>query len=216
MITSSGRSGSTMLSQHIMYYSAGDIILKSHISTIPPEFKGKIVFIFSNPDRAAESILHITLNNEEFGKQHFFNMEGADHNWLTMLGSTANQTLYNNLLSYDALGCFLQLYHWLYMNQPCEHSQANVLAIKYENLWDKETVDNIKSFLNLPYFALPEKVERGYKEEAISDEEMLFRKTYNNGTTKDLRYEAYDNAREIWANAPPFQYLSTESQRRAQ
>lgn len=207
MVASSGRSGSTMLTNCLTQFSAKCQILKTHI--LPPKnrFRGKIIFIFSNPDEAAESALHLTIRNKGWGREHFYHMASSDLKWLQKLVETTNQTVEDNLLSYDALGCYQHLVEWLYNTEPSESSKAQILAIKYENLWDLETVQAIKSFLKLDKFELPAKRERGYSSQELNPKELQFREIYNLGTEEVPIYRAYDHAREIWKNALPITYL---------
>lgn len=206
-IASPGRSGSTFLFNVCVAQLSGYQILKTHI--LPPtiSFSGKFIFIFSNPNQAAESALYILLRDSNFGRDHFRHLESSDQNWLNDLGSTANQTEIHNLLNYDALGCCQQLEHWLYTDTiPCGLEEANVLAIKYENLWDDDTVQALKDFLSNDKLVLPAKAMRGYTEDSLSSRERLFRTLYNQGSFNEPRYEAYDKARDLWLAAPPFQY----------
>lgn len=209
MIASPGRSGSTLLTDITRKYATKYEVLKTHL--LPPDtrYKGKILFIFSNPDKAAESALHMVLRSRSHGVTHFSHVETADHSWFSKIGRNANnQTETHNLLAYDALGCAKQLEGWLHKNcQPCDQREAQVLAIKFENLWDPETIQAIKRFLRLKSFQLPPKRERGCDEEELLPEEMTFRSIYNVGTPDKPIYRAYDRARELWEHAPPFQYL---------
>src|ERR1700738_3483663 len=61
MIASPGRSGSTLLTDLMKKYALKYRVIKTHL--LPPDtrYKGKILFIFSNPDKAAESALHLVL-----------------------------------------------------------------------------------------------------------------------------------------------------------
>jgi hypothetical protein len=114
--------------------------------------------------------------------------------------------LENNLLTYDALGCFAHLETWLHdRTSPSTPEEAQVLAIKYENLWDPETVKAIREFLNLSEFFLPLYINRGTFEQF--PQEILFKQANNLGTEEHPIYPAYDRARVLWENAPPFEYL---------
>ena len=208
IIASTGRSGSTMLTQQVTKYDARDKVLKTHL--LPPDarFKGKILFIFSNPDQAAESALYMTLHHRKFAKNHFTYMETTDWEWLKRIGGPLHQTKEDNLLSYDALGIYDHLKIWLYtQTEPADPIDAQILAIKYENLWDRKTVQAIQTFLNIPYFTLPPKRARGRTESQLFPKEIAFKKTYNLGTKTDPRYAAYADARILWEQAPPIQYL---------
>ena len=209
MIASPGRSGSTLLTNVTKKYASKYKVLKTHL--LPPDtrYKGKILFIFSNPDRAAESALHLILNSKSHGATHFSHVETADQLWFQEIGRNGNnQTETHNLLAYDALGCVKQLEEWLHeRSQPCDPQEAQILAIKYEHLWDFETIEAIKKFLKLKSFTLPPKRERGHEEAALFPEEMTFRKIYNLGTEEEPLYRAYDKARELCEQAPAFQYL---------
>jgi hypothetical protein len=216
MVCSPGRSGSTLLTDAVKSYSLKHEILKSHL--LPPtkkkyagkavRFKGKILFIFSNPDKAAESALHLTVQSSRFGFNHFCNIETSDLNWLLKIGETSHQTEVDNLLSYDALGYYQHLVQWLYeKTKPTNQQEANVLAIRYENLWEPETIQAIKKFINFQRFKLPPKLPRGYSTKELTAKEVAFRTMYNLGTPESPRYLAYDNARTLWQQAPAFQYL---------
>lgn len=212
MLASSGRSGSTMLTTQLQKYMNRNKVLKTHL--LPPEsFKGKILFVYSNPDQAAESALFMTLHRATFGERHFNHMETADRQWLKDIGGADKQNEEHNLLSIDALGIYEQLKVWLFSGtQPARAEKANVLAIKYENLWDHETIEAIRSFLKLPHFTLPDQLPRGHKD--LFSKEKKFRKIYNLGTKEAPRYAAYDDARCLWEQSPPFQYLRISSEGR--
>lgn len=175
---------------------------------MPPDrnFKGKILFIFSNPDRLAESSLHLSLENQWFGTHHFIHMATADREWLHRLGDSTKQNKYNNLLSYDALGCNEHLQSWLQTKTiPCSMEEAQILGVKYENLWESES--DISKFLGFD-IQLPPKYQRGYQETQLSPLEQEIREKYNLGTMKEPRYAAYDEARNLWENAPSLRYLT--------
>ena len=209
LVASPGRSGSSMLTFLMIHYAQDYAVFKTHLLPPTAKFKGKILFIFSNPDLAAESVLHLTLKSKSFGYAHFHNnLDSANHAWLKKIGNTQNQTLENNLLAYDALGCHKQLQQWLHVRtQECTAGEAQILAIKFENLWDDETILALKNFIKLNDLTLPVKRERGYKEEDLRPKEAEFRQRYNLGTLEQPIYEAYDKARILWNNAPGFQYL---------
>lgn len=187
--------------------------MKTHL--LPPDqrFKGKILFIFSNPDKAAESALHRITHSPSNGRTHFSNVESADQKWFDEIDRNGNhQTLEKNLLAYDALGCFRQLKDWLHKKvQPCDLQEAQILAIKYEHLWDAETILAIQEFLQLPAFDLPPKRERGRDSDELSAQEKSFKKRYNLGTEDEPIYRAYDKARKLWEKAAPFQFLKLEN-----
>ncbi|MFI5342919.1 MAG: hypothetical protein ACHQUC_01735 [Chlamydiales bacterium] len=208
MIASSGRSGSTMLTQQMRKYISSDKVLKTHL--LPPEarFQGKILFIYSDPNRATESALYMMLHHENFGPAHFRNLETADRKWFRRIGGSRGQTIDDNLLSYDAFGVYEHLKGWLYTRtEPTDPENAQILAIKYENLWDDATVSAIRSFLKIDNFQLPLQKPRGHDKEKLYSKEIRFRKMYNLGTEKNPRYAAYDDATILWEQAPPFQYL---------
>lgn len=208
MIASTGRSGSTMLTQQMSKYAINYNVVKTHL--LPPEsrFKGKILFIFSNPDKAAESALFMTLHRDGFGRRHFVHVETADRDWLKKIGDAHDQTEEDNLLSYDALGCAQHLEEWFHLRTlPCNLEEAQILAIKFENLWERNTVEAIKKFLKLKEFRLPPKRERGYDANELFPHELGFRKKYNLGTDSEPRYAAYDKARALWEQAQPFQFF---------
>lgn len=207
LIASTGRSGSTMLATMVLKYAPGNQILKTHL--LPDSnFKGKILFIFSNPDKAAESALHIMLHDGGFGELHFRNVETSDISWLRNIGNTTKQTVENNLLAYDALGCCAHLEAWLCERTlPCDLASAQILALKLENLWENESVEAIKDFLGIPDFRLPAEKTRGYSGNKLLPNESAMRKRYNLGTEAEPRYEAYIPARVLWEQAPAFQFL---------
>jgi len=213
LIASPGRSGSTMLTDVAKKCRTHQKILKTHLLPPSSQFVGKILFIFSNPDQAAESALHRVLNSPSNGKTHFLNVESSDYRWFKKIGENANnQTETNNLLGYDALGCVKQLEEWLHnKTQPCDLQSAQILAIKFEHLWEPETAQAIKEFLQISSFKLPPRLERGYDAKALSSKELAFRKVYNLGTDEQPYYRAYDKARELWEQAPPFQFLNLRS-----
>ena len=113
-----------------------------------------------------------------------------------------------NLLAYDALGCTRQLKKWLFSLPPGNTTNGQILAIKYEDLWDPETIQAIRRFLNLKKLQLPLRKDRGYDLESIGDLERAFRIAYNQGTPDDPKYAAYDEARALWEKAPPLQYFN--------
>lgn len=205
MIASTGRSGSTMLTEQCKKYLINQRVTKTHL--LPPkQFRGKIIFVFSNPDLAAESALFMTLHREEFGRRHFTFVETADRAWLKKLGGAQNQTEQENLLSYDALNINEHLQAWLFTQvQPGSKEDAQILAIKYEHLW--ECLPIIRDFLDCPKFKLPRQRPRGRDEDELYVKERKIRRTYNLGTEDNPRYSAYDDARVLWEQAPPYQYL---------
>ncbi len=203
MVCSTGRSGSTMLSDALDKALPKKTILKSHL--LPPRegWKGKILFIFSNPDKADESIFHVSLE-DGYWYYHFNRMETTDPKWLQKLGSTVNQNLEDNLLNYDALGIEEHLRQWLKL-EKCPIEESCILAVKYEHLWDREVIAIIKNFCQLESFPLPEMKERGYPLHSVSEKERLIRKTYNLGTEQEPRYAVCDGARAIWESSPKVQ-----------
>lgn len=208
LVASTGRSGSTMLTEQIKKFVPAKNVLKTHL--LPPNtaFKGKILFIFSNPDQAAESALYMTLHYKLFAKNHFNYVETVDHQWVEKIDGPLNQTEEDNLLSYDGLGTYEHLKAWLYTEtQPSSRKEAQILAIKYEHLWDQATIQAIRKFLHNPSFQLPPQRARGREKEKLYAQEISFRKKYNLGTKANPRYAAYDEARLLWEQAPPFQYL---------
>lgn len=208
MVASTGRSGSTMLTQQLRKYFSSGKILKTHLLPPKAKFKGKILFIYSDPNHATESALYMMLHHEKFGPNHFTNMETADRKWFKRLGGSWGQTVEDNLLCYDALGIYEHLKSWLYTRTtPADPEHAQILAIKYENLWDEDTVRAIRSFLQIDHFQLPPKLPRGKDKVQLYPKEVRFRKIYNLGTEESPRYAAYDDATLLWEEAPPFQYL---------
>lgn len=216
MVSSPGRSGSTLVRNVIRDNFPDRIVLKSHLLPPKVEWKGKILYIFSNPDQAAESIFHLSFDDPTFVQFHFDNVETADMRWLKKLKVQAesdeatvfmnlHQNFKNNLLSYDALGTKRHLMQWLVRSvEKAPMEASNVMAVKYENLWDKEVVEAIKKFCGLESFPLPPKKSRGYRDH-LAHKEQLIRTTYNLGTESDPHYAAYVGARAIWEKAPKFQ-----------
>lgn len=208
VVASTGCSGSSLLFMTLENFALGKRILKTHC--LPPRstFRGKIFFIFSNPDRTAESALHRSLRSRQFGIEHFRYMETADKDWLLRIKETPNQTISDNILAYDVFGCALHLTSWLYRDtQPCSIENAQVMAIKYEHLWDKETISAMKNFLKVELLQFPLRRNRGHRGKSLSDIERLIRLQYNVGTETEPRYVAYDEARALWKAAPPYQFL---------
>ncbi len=214
LVASSGRSGSTMLTHILEQYASQYVVLKTHM--LPPEegYIGKIIFIYSNPNKCAESMLHQIFTNPDFLPVHFINMESSDLSWLSRI--THNQTRKLNVLTYDAFGIHKQLIQWLHQKTTPDSRPpqgAQILALKYENLWDPNTIQTIKEFLNLQEFELPPRIERGYTLEEQDPREIDFIQTHNKGTPEHPRYAAYDPATEIWRNAPPIQLLKLKKNR---
>jgi hypothetical protein len=209
VVASPGRSGSTLLVKSLTKSAPRRAVLKTH-QFVPKEFKGKVLFIFSQPDRAAESALHKLLEDHVFGKLHFEHLFTSDKEWLSEIGNdTRRQSLQHNLLSYDALGTGVHLQKWLFdWVVPVSKETAQIMAIKYEYLWDDATQEAIREFCALDHFQLPARKERGCEEKKMSSLERLFRRIYNEELKDPPEYKAYDHARKIWENAPPFQYLS--------
>lgn len=214
IIASTGRSGSTMLTKQLQQYVNPNKVLKTHL--LPPDrkcFKGKILFIFSNPDQSAESALYMTLHKHHFGERHFNHVETADRYWLKKIGGPYKQNEQHNLLSYDALGVYEHLKAWLFTEtKPTTPEKAQILAIKYEHLWEENTLEAIRQFLDIPNFSLPDQLPRGHKD--LFRKEKKFREIYNLGTEDNPRYAAYDDARCLWEHAPSFQYLQISSRGR--
>lgn len=208
LICSPGRSGSSMLTGVLCLCAPGRKILKSHMLPPSKEFKGKVIFIFSNPDLAAESALHRTINEVGFGHSHFFHVETSDMNWYRKIGKTTAQNQKHNLLNYDALGCTKQLQSWLYEDTKKSSSRsAQVLSIRFEDIWDPKTIAAIESFLQIKKLELPPKRERGYSGDELNPQEKMIRKKFNKGTEEDPRYDAYKKARILWKKAKSFEYF---------
>ncbi|HAB99880.1 MAG TPA: hypothetical protein DCE71_08670 [Parachlamydiales bacterium] len=209
VIASPGRSGSTLLVKCIAKSAEDRLVLKTH-QFVPKEFQGKVLFIFSQPDRAAESALHKLLEDKDFGQLHFDHLFTSDKEWLSEIGyDTRKQSLRHNLLAYDALGTGEHLQKWLLdWVAPASKETAQILAIKYEHLWDAETQEAIRTFCHLDHFELPPKKERGCEEKKMSPLELLLRRVNNEERKDEPEYKAYDHARELWKKAPPFQFLS--------
>lgn len=94
-----------------------------------------------------------------------------------------HQTEQDNLLSYDALGIYKHLKEWLFARTtPSSSKNAQILAIKYEYLWDDDTVQAIRNFLGIPSFKLPPYRPRGYQEGGLNPQEIKFKELYNLGT----------------------------------
>ncbi len=208
LVASPGRSGSTVLFDSLRKCCPkGYTILKTHLLVPKKSYSGKIIFIYSDPDKAAESALHMCANDAKWGKLHFEHVESSDISWLEDIGSTTCQTIDNNLLAYDALGCTKQLFYWLHAKtMPCELNQAQILAIKYENLWDETAQKAISTFLGFSAFKLAAKKTRG-EWMSLSNIEIACKEYHNKGSVNEPRYSAYASARLLWENAPPFQFL---------
>lgn len=209
MIASSGHSGSTLLFNTLMnFLDMKQILAKTHCLPPKSQFQGKILYIYSNPDMAAESFLNRSIKDPGFACAHFANMETSDLSWLKNIQTTANQNLSDNLLTYDALGYGKHLASWLHERTiPCHIHDAQILAIKYENLWDQETIQAIKNFLHLEELKFPQRRPRGYHGKELTELEISIREMYNLGTSEVPKYAVYDYARAIWEAAPPFQFL---------
>lgn len=168
----------------------------------PKVWKGKIIFIYSNPDRIAESVLHVSLANRLWGFWHFNHVETSDLMWHRRICGTTNQTLEDNLLSCDALGIEEHLRQWLSLER-CPLEESCILAVKYEHLWDQDVIDIITAFCGIDHLPLQERNPgRGYPLDSLSEKERLMRVTYNLGTEQEPLYAAYDGARAIWENSP--------------
>jgi hypothetical protein len=209
VVASPGRSGRTLLVKSLAKWAPERVVLKTH-QFVPKEFKGKILFIFSQPDRAAESALHKLLEDHVFGKLHFEHLFTSDKEWLAEIDNdTRKQSLEHNLLSYDALGVGVHLQKWLFdWVVPSSREEAQIMAIKYEHLWDDATQEAIREFCALDRFQLPARKERGCEEKKMSSLERVLRRVYNEERKNPPEYKAYDHARKIWENAPAFQFLS--------
>lgn len=205
VIASTGRSGSTFLTDFIFSAANEKVVLKTHCYPLKTPFAGKILFIFSNPDKSAESALHLCLKEPLFEKEHFIHMEGSDLNFIKGSNKRSSQTAMCNLLAYDALGIEKHLKQWFSLKRAATVEEANVLAIKYEHLWDEETVTMLSMFLGIKDLSLPEKKARG--QYALFPIEREARALYNKGSVEDPRYEAYEGAKALWESAPPFQLL---------
>lgn len=209
VVASTGRSGSTLLVQNIERCSPEFLVLKTHL-LIPYGFRGKIIFIFSNPDLIAESVLHVSLAGGVFLAHHFNHLFSSDKAWFEQRieANPLRQTLEDNLLAYDALGIGIHLKKWLIDSvTPVPQDEAEILAIKYENLWDAETQQALINFCSLTKWKMPEKIQRGYSNTDLYPLEIIFKDVYNEGTQDDPKYKAYAFARDIWQAAPPFQFL---------
>ena len=207
LIASMGRSASTMLKDIIIEANPSKIVLKTHVLPPKPEFKGKILFIFSNPDKAAESALHMMLKDELFGKLHFIHVESSNMTWFDEINDTRLQTLEHNLLAHDALGITKQLRCWLLDTTVCPIEDAQILAVKYEDLWKQRTIKAIELFLEIDHLEFPTYVPRGYTTQELYENELEYRNHYNLGSWEEPVYSAYDEARKIWEQALPFRFM---------
>lgn len=207
VVASIGRSGSSMLQDVLLEYATPYYqVTKTHL--LPPTFliNGKIIFIFGDPNASAQSVCEIMFKDSLWIKHHFSQIETSDMKWLYELDSM-QQTIDHNLLNYDALGYEQHLQKWLQTQTVrCEINEAQILAIKYENLWDVDTIQSIKSFLQIPFLELPLYKPRGTRSkmnEILTD----IKTAYNQGTEDNPHYEAYKKATMYWEQAPNFQYL---------
>ncbi len=210
VIASPGRSGSHMLTDTMLDYAVPKYrIGKTHLlpPTIP--FQAKIIFIFSNPDKVAESILNKMINHYDWFSLHVKNVETTDLAWVEKVGKGI--LLEDNLLTYDALGSERQLKEWLFIQTiPCPLEKAQILAVKYENIWEPETIAAIKEFLQVSELQLPTYQPRS--ESYMSDRRINALKTlYNEGSNDEPKYRAYEEARVYWKFAPSFMYLKMRS-----
>jgi hypothetical protein len=206
LVASPGQSESSQVALAVEKYASDYMAIESHLLPPNKKFLGKIIFIFSNPDKAAEAALHQTMSDENFGGMQFFHIETADANWLKKIGDTTQQTASHNLLSYDALGCYRHLVKWLKDKTPCSPQEARILAIKFESLGDPLVTNSIKEFLNIDDFVLPDEF-CCHVSEVLSDKELELKALYNLSAPEEPRYKAYDKARKIWEYAPVIQYL---------
>ena len=209
IIASMGRSASTMLTETIRHYAKEYTVLKTHLA---PDSRhcGKTMFVFSNPDQAAESALYrMMYRSPSNGFTHVKHLFSADRKWFAKIGNNAkNQTDKDNLLAYDGLGYEKHLTYWLFKKvKKCSPDKATILAVKYENLWDEETVEAINKFLRIPEFRLPPRIERGCSSYEIPSKMRRFIALYNQGTAEQPIYRAYDKARRLWQEAKPFEFF---------
>ncbi|MBS0654266.1 MAG: hypothetical protein JSR46_00670 [Verrucomicrobia bacterium] len=206
MVASTGRSGSTMLTDRLCKYLPEQYVLKSHLLPPSKAYKGKILFVFSSPDQTAESTLYMALHVKNFGVHHFANVETSSIAWRRNPSMITNPDAKHNLFTFDALGLERHLQVWLHTGVvPASVDEAQILALKYENLWDEETVEAIRSFLKIPEFTLPEWRPRGHQD--LTEKEIELRKAHNVGTEEEPIYRAYDKARALWEQAPAFEFF---------
>ena len=210
MVASIGRSGSSVLYHTLLACADGYTVLKTHILPPDPTFKGKIIFIFSKPDTSIESALYQSLTDRGFIIDHFNNMELSDRGWLAQVHGGDEQTISNNLLCYDALGYGRQMNQWLVLKTvKADHPvDAQIMAIKYEDLWDPATIQGVMDFLGVESLPLPLQKDRRYKDRADHPAQRMFIERHNRGTDSDPIYQAYDEPRKLWAQAPAFQFLN--------
>lgn len=207
VVASPGRSGSTLLTNIFLKQAHGYRVFKTHLLPPSRKFKGKIIFVFSNPDLATDSVFHLMFESSKWEEWHFHNVETSDKIWYKFHEVLGGPNEMINLLVYDALGIGRQLKDWLNKKvERCSQKEAQILAIKYEALWEIESLEAIRSFLQLPEFTLPEHKKRG-NWEIIYPEEKSLREKYNKGSEEMPIYPAYDIARDLWTLAPKFQFL---------
>jgi hypothetical protein len=202
---SSGRSGSTMFTKFLVSKFPTSRVFKMHL--LPPEkFSGKIIFLYSNPHKAAESALHQFYLDKNFSYLHVRHMESSLKEWHLELDDESNDKLLENILKLDLIGYGEQIKQWVYELENSDVTNAKVMAIKYENLWDEETLVNLANFLGIESVNLPEWKQRGDFHHELSFKERSLINTYNLGTTDHPKYQAYDFAYNLWESAPPFSF----------
>jgi hypothetical protein len=202
---SSGRSGSTMLTSFLELSFPESRVFKTHLLPLD-SFPGKIIFIYSNPHKAAESVLHQFSLSKDFSFFHIRHMESSKIEWHLGLDDDSNNKVVQNILAADFIGYGEQIKEWVYNLEIADFSNATVMCIKYENLWDKNTLINLANFLGVDSVTLPEQKKRGafFKDLSIQEVELINK--YNIGTKNDPRYKAYDFAFDLWEAAPPFSF----------
>ncbi len=206
VVGSVGHSGSTMLYEAVVESCEDRPVIKTHCLPPPKDrFQGKIIYIYSDPHKSIESLIHKATGTL---KAHMRNMQTGDKE----LSDELSQGFYDDkemilkqrLLQQDLYGYFVHLDCWLRRLPICDPEQANVLAIKYENLWEEESIKAIRFFLQDDSFQLPFYRPRGDYE--LTAVEINARNAMNLGSKEHPRYKAYDDAWNIWNTTPSIQW----------
>jgi hypothetical protein len=206
VIASSGRSGSTLLFDLFASRKFKKNVIKTHL--LPPISlsKAKTIFIFSNPDQCAESSMYKMMESSWFFFWHVRHCENSIQEWHLELQDSKFTSLDNHPLAKDGLAVAEQIQKWVFSFPELEIKEANLMCVKYENLWEPATILAIEKFLKIRKLPLPAFKQRGYSDDQLSDFQKQAREIYNYGTKKNPKYHAYDEARELWEKAPAYKF----------